>query len=76
MIVPFDVEQLPPLQVVGSKARELIGLGSEGFPVPPGFVLTTAFFDPLSDELERAPEWRDILAGDGERLGEAVDAAS
>src|SRR5947209_15283034 len=35
-----------------------------GFPVPPGFVLTTAFFEPWIVLLKATPAWKQFLAAD------------
>lgn len=41
----FDSAGDAPLELVGGKGRNLIALSAAGFPVPPGFVLTTALFE-------------------------------
>jgi pyruvate,water dikinase len=42
-------------------------MAREGLPVPPGAVLTTAFFAPWSDQIVTAPVWQAISVTDRER---------
>lgn len=49
-------DEADPAQV-GGKAAALIRMTRAGLPVPPGFVLTTAFFRPWLDRLRSTPEW-------------------
>nr|WP_294690646.1 PEP/pyruvate-binding domain-containing protein [uncultured Friedmanniella sp.] len=45
LLVPFDSLEMSSLAEVGGKARNLGVLTAAGFPVPPGFVLTTRAYD-------------------------------
>jgi phosphohistidine swiveling domain-containing protein len=64
MITSFTTSGMPPAGRVGGKALELMRLTAEGFPVPPGFVLETGFFQP----------WMAELAGAGDGLKESADS--
>jgi pyruvate,water dikinase len=65
-----DPDPTPALHAVGGKAFTLIELTRAGYPVPPGFVLTTAFFEPWLAQLRAAPEWGLAHAPSGEGLEE------
>src|SRR4051812_27462766 len=45
LVVPFDQLEASSLDVVGGKALNLGILAAAGFPVPPGFVLTTQAYE-------------------------------
>jgi len=60
----FGDSPLPARDEVGGKGVSLITLFQAGFPVPPGFVLTTAFFEPWIVLLKATPAWKQILAAD------------
>lgn len=47
----------PGLAQVGGKGSSLITTTRAGLPVPPGFVLTTAFFQPWSAQLRATTAW-------------------
>lgn len=47
----------PGLAQVGGKGSSLIATTRAGLPVPPGFVLTTAFFQPWSAQLRETTAW-------------------
>lgn len=47
----------PDLAQVGGKGASLIAMTRAGLPVPPGFVLTTRFFQPWSTELRKSSAW-------------------
>ncbi len=59
LVVGLDARPPPPREVVGGKALSLMTMIGAGLPVPPGCVLTTAFFAPwmraLGPELEADP---------------------
>jgi pyruvate,water dikinase len=62
---------------VGGKAISLIRMTQQGFPVPPGFVLTVSFFEPWLETICRTPEWADVLnssPGEWAQRCEAVKA--
>ncbi len=44
LVVGFDRPATDALAMVGGKGHNLIHLGSAGFPVPPGFVVTAAAY--------------------------------
>ena len=60
----FGERPLPALDEVGGKGLSLIRLFQAGFPVPAGFVLTTAFFEPWIVLLKATPAWKQFLAAD------------
>jgi phosphohistidine swiveling domain-containing protein len=66
---PFAAGETPTLAEVGGKAMSLISMAQRGLPVPPGFVLTVAFFEPWLDQIRRSPEWRDALRALSQGLG-------
>ena len=43
---------------VGGKGLSLIDCNAAGFPVPPGFVLSVAFFEPWLADIKAAKEWK------------------
>jgi len=45
---------------VGGKAASLIRMSRAGLPVPPGVVLTTAFFAPWADEITSSETWSEL----------------
>ncbi len=55
---------------VGGKAFSLLRLCRAGLPVPPGCILTTAFFGPWSSSVMTTQEWRSIAAP-GNRIRES-----
>lgn len=86
MQVSLSSTNPPLLNEVGGKAASLIRLSQNGFNVPGGIVLTTHYFAPWIDEVERSPEWQTVVTGllasatrlpgldDRARLAEACDA--
>lgn len=60
-IIGFDASELPRIDQAGGKGFSLIRMTQEGLPVPPGFVLTVAFFDPWIQQLKRTEEWNHVL---------------
>jgi phosphohistidine swiveling domain-containing protein len=58
---PFTVAQVPELTQVGGKAMSLIAMTQHGLPVPPGFVLSVAFFDPWLATIQGTREWARVL---------------
>ena len=70
--MPLSTAEAGPQRQVGGKAASLIRLCQAGFEVPPGVVLTTAFFEPWLAEVRASREWASVLeaarakADDGE----------
>ncbi len=59
-VVPFSVSPAPAASQVGGKGLSLILLTRQGFPVPPGLVLTVEFFSPWFSFVEGSAEWREV----------------
>ncbi len=61
----FQFTSLEPLTIleVGGKALALLTMTREGFPVPPGFVLSVSFFKPWIETLVALPEWIAMQTG-------------
>jgi pyruvate,water dikinase len=64
LVVPVSGASLMDRTVVGGKGHALIRLAEAGFPVPPGAVLTTAFFAPWFDEICASSRWADLTEAD------------
>jgi rifampicin phosphotransferase len=62
LIVAFDELPDPTLAEVGGKGLSLIKMARAGLAIPPGFVLTSSFFDPWLATLQRHRAWRDFVA--------------
>jgi pyruvate,water dikinase len=60
MIYPFNATELPTLSEVGGKGFSLTRMTHAELPVPPGFTLAVAFFDPWIATLQAAPEWNAV----------------
>ena len=58
------------LETVGGKGMSLIFMTRRGLPVPPGFVLSVAFFEPWLEYVKRTPEWKKVLNSSPEDLGQ------
>jgi phosphohistidine swiveling domain-containing protein len=67
---PFTTDQAPELSQVGGKGMSLIFMTRRGLPVPPGFVLSVAFFEPWLEYVKRTPEWKKVLNSSPEDLGQ------
>ena len=63
MLVPLAGTPDPGTDVVGGKGRALIELTRNGFNVPPGTVLTTAFFAPWIDAVQTSASWQALASG-------------
>ena len=74
LVFPFTTGETPELLQVGGKAMSLILMTQRGFPVPPGFVLSVAFFQPWLETLQNAPEWTRVLNSSPENLKQNCDA--
>ena len=57
LIVSFPGTERPTIAEVGGKACSLIRMAEAGLPVPPGVVLTAAFFAPWFDEIQACATW-------------------
>ena len=66
----FNDRKIPKLSEVGGKALSLIKMTDGGLPVPPGFVLTSSFFQPWVDEIRATEDWKNLLTSDGKRQEE------
>lgn len=71
LVYRFGDSPLPARDEVGGKGLSLMRLFQAGFPVPPGFVLTTAFFEPWIVLLKATPAWKQFLAADQASLRDA-----
>jgi rifampicin phosphotransferase len=60
-IIGFETRELPRIDQAGGKGFSLIRMTQEGLPVPPGFILPVAFFDPWIQQLKRTDEWDRVL---------------
>ena len=60
-LMPLSTAEAGPQRQVGGKAASLIRLCQAGFEVPPGVVLTTAFFEPWLAQVRASPEWASVL---------------
>lgn len=61
LIYAFSTPKDVILEQVGGKAMSLIRMTRYGLPVPPGFVLTVAFFHPWLDTIKRMATWQDLV---------------
>lgn len=73
-IVALTAAESAGLEQVGGKALSLITLTGQGFPVPPGFVMTVRFFEPWTAALAATPEWVALQVADAEDLSRASRA--
>ncbi|UUX92643.1 PEP/pyruvate-binding domain-containing protein [Methanoplanus endosymbiosus] len=69
-IYHFNDNIIPELREVGGKALSLIKMTDGGLPVPPGFVLTSSFFQPWVDEIQATEDWKNLLASDSDKQEE------
>ena len=61
LIVPFPGTEQTTRTDVGGKAASLICMSEAGLPVPPGAVLTSAFFAPWFDEVKASATWTKLI---------------
>ncbi len=73
IVYPFTTPEIPELAQVGGKGLSLILMTQQGLPVPPGFVLSVAFFKPWLEYIQSTPEWRDVLPSSPEDLKQSCD---
>jgi len=62
LIIRFPAAGPVHRNAVGGKGASLIAMARTGFPVPPGGVLTTAFFAPWFKEIKSTESWARLLA--------------
>jgi phosphoenolpyruvate synthase/pyruvate phosphate dikinase len=60
-VYPLSTTETPELSQVGGKAMSLILMTRHGLPVPPGFVLSVAFFEPWLTAIQSTPAWAQVL---------------
>lgn len=60
-LLPFPGTAYSSVAQAGGKGESLIRLTSAGFPVPPGVVLTSAFFQPWFEAVGASSEWEALL---------------
>ncbi|MBL7065920.1 MAG: hypothetical protein ISS49_17220 [Anaerolineae bacterium] len=68
LVYPFTTGETPELAQVGGKAMSLITMTQHSLPVPPGFALTVAFFEPWLEYIQNTPEWGRALNSSPEDL--------
>ena len=76
MTYKFGTTKGPTLSEVGGKGLSLMRMTQAGLPVPPGFILDVAFFEPWISKLRSTPEWEAVqkaLHDDDEDLASATD---
>ncbi|MEM8929636.1 MAG: PEP/pyruvate-binding domain-containing protein [Acidobacteriota bacterium] len=50
------------IEQIGGKGHSLVRMAAAGLPVPPGAILTTAFFAPWFEAVEASEPWRELIA--------------
>lgn len=71
LVVALGSAEPPSLAEVGGKAASLIRLRQSGFEVPPGDVLTAAFFEPWLARIRASSEWASVVEAEGPELDRA-----
>ena len=71
---PLTTEEKPNLAQVGGKAMSLTLMTQHGLPVPLGFVLSVAFFEPWLERIQKTPEWAQALDSGPENIKHNCDA--
>jgi phosphohistidine swiveling domain-containing protein len=74
LLYPLTTDERPVLGEVGGKAASLMCMIQRGFPVPPGFVLALAFFEPWLEHICRTPEWASVLNSSPEEMAQRCEA--
>ncbi len=64
MVVPLSNDFPATVDQVGGKGLSLMRLRSQGWQVPDGVILTTAFFQPWFEKLAETPIWSALLQSD------------
>ncbi len=67
LIVPFPGPEQTTLAEVGGKGYSLIRMAEAGLPVPPGVVLTTAFFAPWFADIQASAAWKKLAEATPDR---------
>jgi pyruvate,water dikinase len=67
-VFSFATEETPELGEVGGKAMSLIHSTQHDLPVPTGFVLTVAFFEPWLEQIQATAEWKQVLESSPQEL--------
>jgi rifampicin phosphotransferase len=70
---PDKSSPVPPIVVVGGKGYSLIRMANYGINVPPGFVLSTKFFDSWFSTLHGTSEWQHFVTASADLAGVAAD---
>jgi len=73
LVFSFATAEKPELVQVGGKAMSLILMTQQGFPVPPGFVLSVTFFQPWLEHVQNTPEWIQVLNSSSKDLKQNCD---
>lgn len=61
MILPFPGSPQTTSSAAGGKAASLIRMCEAGLPIPPGVVITSAFFTPWFDEIASSATWNALV---------------
>lgn len=76
MLVALSSPTTPDLAVAGGKGRALVELTGDGFNVPPGTILTTAFFAPWIAAVQESDAWQALASGYAGEPGRMVELAA
>lgn len=71
---PLSSGEEPDRVQVGGKAMSLMVMTQHGFEVPPGFVLSVAFFEPWLGQVQATPQWATVLRSSPTELKTSCDA--
>ncbi len=63
-----DTDPPPQLKTLGGKGYSLVKMDRSGLLIPPGFVLSVAYFEPWVDQLKQTEVWRQFLAASSEEM--------
>ena len=77
LVVPFPGTARTSIDEVGGKGYSLIRMSAAGLPVPPGVVLTTAFFAPWFERMRESATWQRLATAPSSAwpdLGEQLKA--
>lgn len=74
LVYLFSTSKTPELSQVGGKGLSLILMTQQGLPVPPGFVLSTNFFEPWLEHIRKTPEYERYLKSSLESLKQNCEA--
>lgn len=74
LVYPFTAGETPELVQVGGKGLSLVFMTQHELPVPPGFVLTVAFFEPWLEAIKQTPQWAKVLDSSPQDLKQNCDA--